>query len=125
MGSAAVELTADDLAGNRRSHVADNGGRPSLLVGSFSGLKVEMSYEQEVVVVIGVGGIGQAIARRQGAGKTVLLADINEDTLASRCRRTAINGAIPSRHNVLMQIRTRIRFAALANSAAGLGASPR
>jgi NAD(P)-dependent dehydrogenase (short-subunit alcohol dehydrogenase family) len=31
----------------------------------------------EVVVVIGAGGIGQAIGRRQGTGRTVLLADIN------------------------------------------------
>jgi hypothetical protein len=37
----------------------------------------------EVVVVIGVGGIGQAIARRQGPGKSVVLADFNEATLAS------------------------------------------
>lgn len=35
----------------------------------------------EVLVVIGVGGMGEAIARRQGAGKTVLLADFNEQTL--------------------------------------------
>jgi NAD(P)-dependent dehydrogenase (short-subunit alcohol dehydrogenase family) len=37
----------------------------------------------EVLTVIGVGGMGQAIARRLGAGKTVLLADYNEETLAS------------------------------------------
>ena len=41
---------------------------------------------QHVVVVIGAGGIGQAIGRRQGAGRTVLLADRNESTLAD-CRR--------------------------------------
>jgi NAD(P)-dependent dehydrogenase (short-subunit alcohol dehydrogenase family) len=35
----------------------------------------------EVVVVIGVGGMGQAIARRQGPGRTVLLADFNQETL--------------------------------------------
>ncbi len=35
----------------------------------------------DVVVVIGVGGIGMAIARRQGFGKTVLLADFNEKIL--------------------------------------------
>jgi NAD(P)-dependent dehydrogenase (short-subunit alcohol dehydrogenase family) len=35
----------------------------------------------EVLVVIGVGGMGQAIARRQGSGKTVLLADFNQQTL--------------------------------------------
>ena len=34
-----------------------------------------------VLVVVGVGGMGQIIARRQGAGKTVLLADFNETTL--------------------------------------------
>jgi NAD(P)-dependent dehydrogenase (short-subunit alcohol dehydrogenase family) len=37
----------------------------------------------DVVVVIGAGGIGLAIARRQGAGKAVLLADFNEATLQS------------------------------------------
>ena len=35
----------------------------------------------EVLVVIGVGGMGQAIARRQGPGKTVLLADFNQEAL--------------------------------------------
>ncbi len=34
----------------------------------------------EVVVVIGAGAIGQAIARRVGVAKTIVLADINEDT---------------------------------------------
>lgn len=36
-----------------------------------------------VVVIIGVGGIGRAIARRQGAGRTLLLADFNEQALES------------------------------------------
>jgi NAD(P)-dependent dehydrogenase (short-subunit alcohol dehydrogenase family) len=35
----------------------------------------------EVLVVVGVGGMGQAIARRQGPGKTILLADFNQETL--------------------------------------------
>ena len=35
----------------------------------------------DVLVVIGVGGIGQAIARRQGAGKAVLLADFTRPRL--------------------------------------------
>ncbi|MDB5317507.1 MAG: short-chain dehydrogenase, partial [Rhodospirillales bacterium] len=35
----------------------------------------------DVVVVIGAGGIGVATARRQGFGKTILLADFNEKTL--------------------------------------------
>jgi NAD(P)-dependent dehydrogenase (short-subunit alcohol dehydrogenase family) len=37
--------------------------------------------KSDVVVVIGAGGIGQAIARRQGFGKTVLLADNSKDVL--------------------------------------------
>ena len=37
----------------------------------------------DVLVIIGAGGIGQAIARRTGAGKTVLLADFNEQTLSA------------------------------------------
>lgn len=36
----------------------------------------------EVVVVIGAGGIGMAIARHQGFGKHILLADFNEALLA-------------------------------------------
>jgi NAD(P)-dependent dehydrogenase (short-subunit alcohol dehydrogenase family) len=36
---------------------------------------------RQVLVVIGAGGMGQAIARRQAVGKTVLLADFNETTL--------------------------------------------
>jgi NAD(P)-dependent dehydrogenase (short-subunit alcohol dehydrogenase family) len=36
---------------------------------------------RDVLVVIGAGGMGQAIARRLGSGKTVLLADYNDETL--------------------------------------------
>jgi NAD(P)-dependent dehydrogenase (short-subunit alcohol dehydrogenase family) len=37
------------------------------------------SAAADVVVVIGAGSIGQAIARRIGVGKTILLADLNSD----------------------------------------------
>ncbi|HEX4864692.1 MAG TPA: SDR family oxidoreductase [Acidimicrobiales bacterium] len=37
--------------------------------------------QSRVLVVIGAGGMGQAIARRVGSGNTVLLADVREDTL--------------------------------------------
>jgi threonine dehydrogenase-like Zn-dependent dehydrogenase len=40
----------------------------------------------EVLVVIGVGAIGQAIARRQGPGRSVVVADFNEATLASAAK---------------------------------------
>ena len=47
---------------------------------------------REVLTVIGVGGMGQAIARRLGAGKTVLLADYNEATLASVAESLGADG---------------------------------
>ncbi|MFC9425695.1 SDR family oxidoreductase [Streptomyces sp. NPDC056987] len=37
--------------------------------------------QKDVAVVIGVGGMGQAITRRVGSGRKVLLADFNEATL--------------------------------------------
>lgn len=37
----------------------------------------------QVVVIIGAGGIGAAIARRQGFGRTVLLADFSEKVLSA------------------------------------------
>jgi threonine dehydrogenase-like Zn-dependent dehydrogenase len=37
----------------------------------------------EVAVVIGSGPIGQAIVRRVGVGRTILLADINSDSAES------------------------------------------
>jgi NAD(P)-dependent dehydrogenase (short-subunit alcohol dehydrogenase family) len=36
----------------------------------------------EVLVVLGAGGMGEAIARRLGAGRVVLLADVSEPTLS-------------------------------------------
>jgi hypothetical protein len=44
----------------------------------------------EVIVLIGAGAIGQAIARRVATGKTLLLADINES--AARSVATALAG---------------------------------
>ncbi|RKG99098.1 SDR family oxidoreductase [Corallococcus carmarthensis] len=47
---------------------------------------------KNVLVVIGVGGIGQAIARRQGAGKAVLLADFDEQTLDAAAKGLEATG---------------------------------
>ncbi|MGO9382784.1 MAG: SDR family oxidoreductase [Mycobacterium sp.] len=47
---------------------------------------------REVLIVLGVGGMGQAIAHRLGAGKTVLLADNNEATLASVAEALTADG---------------------------------
>ncbi len=40
----------------------------------------------DVVVVIGSGGIGMAITRRQEAGKAVLIADHSETTLGAAAK---------------------------------------
>jgi NAD(P)-dependent dehydrogenase (short-subunit alcohol dehydrogenase family) len=42
---------------------------------------VAETMEKDVVVIIGVGGMGLAIARRQGQGRTLLLGDIDETPL--------------------------------------------
>lgn len=45
---------------------------------------------RDVVVIIGAGGIGVAIAARQGVGRTILLADWNEEVLAAAAERLKI-----------------------------------
>ena len=73
----------------------------------------------DVVVVIGIGGIGQAIARRQGAGKALLLADFKESTLESAARELEATG-----YNVttqLVDVANRQSVEALASAAEALG----
>jgi threonine dehydrogenase-like Zn-dependent dehydrogenase len=60
---------------NRRHHIFKGGGNIMNAV---------------VVVVIGAGGIGIAIARRQGFGKHILLADFNEELLETAARELEI-----------------------------------
>ncbi|MEV0735102.1 SDR family oxidoreductase [Streptomyces sp. NPDC050549] len=72
-----------------------------------------------LVVVIGVGGMGQAIARRQGAGNKLLLADFNEESLASVADLLRGQG-----HDIVTQavdVSSRSSVAALADAAAQLG----
>jgi NAD(P)-dependent dehydrogenase (short-subunit alcohol dehydrogenase family) len=72
------------------------------------------------VVVIGAGGIGQAIARRQGAGRTVLLADHSEPVLAAAKEALEAGGHVVSAQQADASSRESVR--ALARTAAGLGA---
>lgn len=72
-----------------------------------------------VLVLIGVGGIGQAIARRQGAGMTVLLADINEQALSEAAQAFETIGYTVSTQPVDVSSRESVH--ALANAAAALG----
>lgn len=75
--------------------------------------------DRDVLVVIGVGGMGLAIARRLGGSREVLLADYNESTLAAAAEQLRGEG-----HRVTTartDVSDRASVAALADEAAGLG----
>ncbi|MBL0405671.1 SDR family oxidoreductase [Microvirga aerilata] len=74
---------------------------------------------RDVVVVIGAGGIGLAIARRQGFGKTLLLADFNEKTLQSAAEE--LRGVSYSVETQVVDVSSRPSVKALAEAAAALG----
>ena len=72
-----------------------------------------------MLVVIGVGGMGLAIARRRGSGTTVLLADADEVVLRANADRLASEG-----HDVIVQpvdVSSRQAVASLAHQASALG----
>jgi NAD(P)-dependent dehydrogenase (short-subunit alcohol dehydrogenase family) len=73
----------------------------------------------EVVVVIGAGSIGQAIARRVGAGKMILLADLNPDTAGAAAHSLRTAGfTVQTAH---VDVADRATIDALAATAAGIG----
>jgi len=74
---------------------------------------------KDVVVIIGAGGIGLAIARRQGFGKTLLLADFNEATLQSAAE--GLRGASYSVETLFVDVSSRESVRSLVNAAAALG----
>ncbi|MGJ7511492.1 SDR family oxidoreductase [Variovorax sp. GT1P44] len=73
----------------------------------------------KVIVVIGAGGIGLAIARRQGFGKLIVLADLNESVLASAAE--ALKAASYRVKTVVADVSSRESVKALADAAAALG----
>jgi len=74
----------------------------------------------EVVVVIGAGGIGAAIARRHGIGKTVLLADCNPATLDAAVEALREASYVVEARSTDVTSRASLR--SLADHATGLGA---
>lgn len=74
---------------------------------------------RDVIVVIGAGGIGQAIARRQGFGKTILLADWKEETLLKAATDLGAASYAVETQQVDVTLRDSVR--ALAERAASLG----
>jgi NAD(P)-dependent dehydrogenase (short-subunit alcohol dehydrogenase family) len=73
----------------------------------------------DVIVIIGSGGIGQAIARRQGFGKIVLLADNNPNVLEATAQ--ALTHASYRVETQSVDVTTRVSVQALADKAAALG----
>jgi hypothetical protein len=80
---------------------------------------VEMMTMEHMLVMIWVGGIGQAIVRGQGSGETVLLADYNESTLRAAAQALEAIGYRVSTQHVDVQDRASVR--ALAGATAELG----
>ncbi|GAA4663799.1 SDR family oxidoreductase [Frondihabitans cladoniiphilus] len=74
---------------------------------------------KQVVVVIGAGGMGEQIARRQGAGKHLILADFNEEMLASKAAALQIDGFEVTTHTVDVSSRESVKALAEAAAAAG------
>jgi NAD(P)-dependent dehydrogenase (short-subunit alcohol dehydrogenase family) len=73
----------------------------------------------EVLVVIGVGGMGETIARRQAPGKITLLADFNEAATEAIAERMHIDGFDVRTQKV--DVSSRESLEALAATAASLG----
>jgi NAD(P)-dependent dehydrogenase (short-subunit alcohol dehydrogenase family) len=75
--------------------------------------------QEQVVVVIGAGGIGMAIARRQGFGKRILLADFNAELLQKAAKELEAASYKVTAQQVDVSSRDSVR--SLANTAAGSG----
>jgi NAD(P)-dependent dehydrogenase (short-subunit alcohol dehydrogenase family) len=73
----------------------------------------------DVIVIIGSGGIGLAIAKRQGFGKTVLLADFNEAVLNAAAQ--TMRDASYKVETQIVNVAERESVRALAEKAASLG----
>jgi NAD(P)-dependent dehydrogenase (short-subunit alcohol dehydrogenase family) len=78
-----------------------------------------MTKNDDVLVITGAGGIGQAIARRQGPGKHILFADISEDNQAAAAAALEDLGHRVSTQRVDVSSRESVH--ALAEKAAELG----
>jgi NAD(P)-dependent dehydrogenase (short-subunit alcohol dehydrogenase family) len=73
----------------------------------------------EVVVVIGPGQIGQAIARRVGVGKHVILADVHEENAAAAAK--VMDNAGYQVSTAVVDVSSRDAVHALAEKAAAMG----
>ena len=74
---------------------------------------------KDVIVVIGAGSIGQAVARRVGAGKHLLLADLRSESTSAAARTLADAGFDLSTANTDVSSRASVR--GLVDKATGIG----
>src|ERR1700733_9945030 len=77
------------------------------------------STTNEVLVIIGGGGMGVSVARRSGAGRTIVLADVNADGLNAAAGALTEDG-----HQVLtreVDVTSRSSVAAVAETARAAG----
>lgn len=74
---------------------------------------------KQILVLIGSGGIGVAIARRLGSGKTILLADISQKSLDDALAAVQAAGHAAVTHRV--DVTSRESVQALADAAGGMG----
>jgi NAD(P)-dependent dehydrogenase (short-subunit alcohol dehydrogenase family) len=78
------------------------------------------SETHSVLVVIGAGSIGQAVARRVGAGKRVLLADLRQENAEAAAK--VLHNAGFAVHTATVDIASRPSVHALVDTATALGA---
>jgi meso-butanediol dehydrogenase/(S,S)-butanediol dehydrogenase/diacetyl reductase len=74
---------------------------------------------KDVLVVIGAGGMGEAIARRQGAGMNVVVSDFDEQLVEDRVDALGADGF--EVHGVVVDVSQADSVSALADTARGLG----
>jgi NAD(P)-dependent dehydrogenase (short-subunit alcohol dehydrogenase family) len=74
---------------------------------------------RDVLVIVGAGGMGQAIARRSGPGRQLLLADISEPLLDSAATALRAQGQLVATRRV--DVSSQASVAQLADVAAALG----
>lgn len=81
--------------------------------------EAKVIFMETQVVVVGAGGIGIAIARRQGFGKHILLADFNDELLERAAKELGVASYKVSTQKVDVSSRESVR--SLADAAAELG----
>ena len=72
-----------------------------------------------VIVVIGAGSIGQAVARRVGAGKHILLADLKKENNEAAAKVLSDAGFVVS--TAIVDVSSRASVHALVETATAIG----